>query len=289
MRSLFILLTLLSFISISCKKQITFTNEKVIAEYAEINDKNDVQPFLDTCITPYIYTKVISLQTLPVEEKKQKFIEMLLPSVLMVQHNLNQQLKRIEHIEQWLVNNPNYIKSDSIFLFDLFDQYKCSEITELKSRLKPHPASIVIGQAAIESGWGSSRFFQEANNVFGIWSYNTEEERIKALVGRDSTNIFLRKYANIEESITDYYQTIGRVFAYEDFRSERLLTNDPQKLIPLLHPYSEIGEEYTNQLNSLIKNNNLLQYDRYSIHKNYLQEEIIELVELNKFHLKNVY
>ncbi|WP_321297825.1 glucosaminidase domain-containing protein [Marinifilum fragile] len=289
MKQLFISLICLLLMCISCTERVVFTHEKVTPEYAEIESKDDVHAFADTLITPYIYTKVISLRKLPVNEKKQKFIEMLLPSVLLAQHNLNQKIRRVEHIENWLSKYPNYIESDSIFLFQLFEQYNCSEISELKKRLKPHPASIVLGQAALESGWGSSRFFQEGNNVFGIWSYNKEENRIKALVGRDSTHIYVRKYSSIEESVDDYYQTIARVRAYKEFRLERSNTNDPSKLVPLLYRYSEIGEAYTKKLNSLIKNNKLTQYDNYTIDDKYLQKETIELAQLNKFPLNSIY
>jgi Bax protein len=289
MRTLFISLFCAVFFLYGCTEKVTFTKENVIPEYATIAHKNDVFPFSDTLVTPYIYTKVISLRKLPVAEKKVKFVEMMLPSILMAQHSLNQKIKRIEHIENWLVEHPHYIKSDSIFLFQLFEQYKCFEIDELKQRLKPHPASIVLGQAALESGWGSSRFFQEANNVFGIWSYNRSENRIMALEGRDSTQIFVRKYNNIEESVNDYFRTIARVNAYKEFRKERGINQDPYKLVPLLHRYSEVGEVYTKKLQRLIRNNNLTMYDHYVIDRNYLKEETLELAQLNKFPLDRIY
>ncbi|WP_421919367.1 glucosaminidase domain-containing protein [Marinifilum sp.] len=289
MKQVFISLIFLLLICVSCTERVVFMHEKVTPEYAEVVSKDDVHAFSDTLITPYIYTKVSSLRMLPVKEKKQKFVELLLPSVLLAQHDLNQKIKRLEHVENWLKQHPNYIKSDSIFLFDLYKQYKCSEINELKSRLKPHPVSIVLGQAALESGWGSSRFFEEANNVFGIWSYNSGENRIKALRQRDSTNIYVRRYSSLEESVCDYYRTIARVPAYKEFRTERELSNDPNKLIPLLYAYSEVGKDYTKKLNRLIKNNNLAQYNCYSIDKKFVQTETIELAQLSKFPLKNLY
>jgi len=289
MRTLFVSLFCLIIMASACTERITFTQESVLPEYAEIISKDDVHPFIDSSVTPYIYTKVISLRKLPVKEKKVKFVEMLLPSILLAQHELNQKIKRLDHIESWLLEHPHYIKSDSLFLFQLYDQYKCSDIKELKNRLKPHPASIVLGQAALESGWGSSRFFKEGNNVFGIWSYNKGENRIKALVGRDSTNIYVRKYSNIEASVKDYYQTIGRVHAYKEFRLERNVCEDPYKLVPLLHRYSEVGVIYTDKLHKLIRNNNLTEYDNYAINENYIKEETVELAQISKFHLKSLY
>ncbi|WP_162845500.1 glucosaminidase domain-containing protein [Labilibaculum antarcticum] len=164
-------------------------------------------------------------------------------------------------------------KTDSIFLLPLFETYNCDQIPELKIRLKPHAASIVLGQAALESGWGSSRFFKEGNNVFGIWSYNAGEDRIQAFVGRDSTNIYVRSYSSIEESVNDYFQTIARVNAYKEFRQERLTIEKPLELIPFLNRYSELGEIYTDKLKQLIETNDLTKYDSYVIKNEYFVEE----------------
>ena len=37
------------------------------------------------------------------------------------------------------------------------------------------PNSIVLAQAAIESGWGSSRFAQEYNALFGEYTYDNSK------------------------------------------------------------------------------------------------------------------
>jgi len=288
MRALSIILSS-SFLLIfcSCNKSITYAEQEIIPEYVEIHTKKDIIAFSDTSTTivPFIYTKVISLDFLPVAEKKQKFAEMLLPSILKIQFQLNEKIRRIEHIENWLLKYDELNNKDSAFLYQLYDTYKCNQIAELKRRVQPHPASIVLGQAAIESGWGSSRFFEEANNVFGIWSYNKKENRIVALRKRDSTEIYVRKYDNIEESVVNYYRTIARTNAYKEFREERQKTKDPYQLIPFLHRYSELGELYTNNLKTLIRINDLTRYDNYSIQKKYQKEEIFELAKVPRFQL----
>ncbi len=279
MRSTFILFIGLVMLMTSCEKSVAYKEKSVLSQYAVINQKKDIFSFTDTCIAPYIYTKVISLRELPVKEKKQKFVEMLLPSVLVAKHNLFEKIKRIEHIQSWQEKNSVLLKKDSVFLYKLYETYKCDELTELKRRLKPHPASIVLGQAALESGWGSSRFFKEGNNVFGIWSYRAGENRIKALVGRDSTNIYVRSYASIENSVDDYFKTIARVNAYEEFRTERFKSNDALSLVSFLNRYSEVGEIYTTKLKQLIESNDLTKYDSYVIKEEFFQEKEILLVE----------
>ncbi|MBI9058732.1 MAG: glucosaminidase domain-containing protein [Labilibaculum sp.] len=279
MRSIFILILGLTTLLVSCEKPITYKESSVLSQYATINQKEDIFSFTDTCITPYVYTKVISLRDLPVIEKKQKFVEMLLPSILVAKHDLFEKIKRVEHIQLWQETNPILLEKDSLFLSDLFETYKCNELPVLKRRLKPHPASIVLGQAALESGWGSSRFFKEGNNVFGIWSYHAGENRIKALVGRDSTSIYVRSYESIENSVEDYFKTIARVNAYKEFRIERYNCEEPLKLVSFLSRYSEVGEIYTNKLKQLIESNDLTKYDTYVIKEEFLLEKEILLSE----------
>ena len=43
---------------------------------------------------------------------------------------------------------------------------------ELLRRVAPIPVSIALAQAAIESGWGQSRFALEGNALFGQWVWN---------------------------------------------------------------------------------------------------------------------
>lgn len=279
MRTVIFSFIYLIFLLTGCTKPVTYKHVSVNLQYAEVQKKNDIHEITDSTVTPYIYTKVISLRELPVREKKEKFVEMLLPSILVSQHILHQKIKRIEHIENWLLKHPIMMKKDSLYLFPLFETYKCDQIHELKIRLKPHAASIVLGQAALESGWGSSRFFKEGNNVFGIWSYHAGENRIKALVGRDSINIYVRSYYSIEESVNDYFQTIARVNAYKEFRQERFTSENPLELIPFLKRYSELGEIYTIKLKQLIESNNLTRYDSYVIKNEYFIEEEIQFSE----------
>ena len=37
------------------------------------------------------------------------------------------------------------------------------------------PISLILAQSIIESGWGSSRFAQEGNALFGEWTWKTND------------------------------------------------------------------------------------------------------------------
>ena len=132
------------------------------------------------------------------------------------------------------------------------------------SRLKTHPTSIVLAQAAIESGWGTSRFYIEANNVFGIWSYSENELRIKAMEDREGKSVYVRKYDVLPESIISYFKTIARG-PYSEFRTAREKISEVSVLISYLEVYSELREEYVKRLDQLIQYNNFEKYDSYTL------------------------
>lgn len=261
----------------ACTHKRIDTDYVVQPEYRDIMVKEDILPIKDSLVKPVIYTRVISLEKLPVKEKKQKFIELLLPAILLAEYELNKELSRVSDLEIHLKQGTLISHSDTLFLNRLHRRYKTCDIGSLKECLQPHPTSIVLGQAALESGWGSSRFFNEANNVFGIWSYNASDYRLKAAIARDSSVVYVKRYHNIEESIEDYFGTIARVNTYSQFRKKRTISQNPFDLIPYLHGYSEMGVEYTDKLKTVIKANNLTQYDKYRIDPQYIRQQTIQV------------
>ena len=139
--------------------------------------------------------------------------------------------------------------------------YKVDTNEKLLYALKPHPVSIVLAQAAIESAWLTSRFTKNANNIFGVWSFDKNEPRILATGSRGKKNVYLKKYKNYREAVENYYFNLGRAWAYADFRKLRTETDDPYALLPHLKIYSEKREAYVDMLKSVIKFNKFEQYD----------------------------
>ncbi|MEA2091937.1 MAG: glucosaminidase domain-containing protein, partial [Campylobacterota bacterium] len=140
--------------------------------------------------------------------------------------------------------------------------YKVETDKELLMAIKPHPRSIAIAQAAMESAWATSRFFKKANNIFGVWSFSKNEPRIAAGETRGTKTIWLRKYTNIKDSVRDYYKTLARSPAFKKFRELKMKTDDPYRLVKKLDRYSEIGDKYAEELTSMIKYNKFYLYDK---------------------------
>jgi len=207
-------------------------------------------------IASVIYTgtqKQSELPKMTVQEKKARFRALIVPAVGIVYAKL---MARYEDIKTTLDAGKTNAEIEK-----LKEEYKATTNDELLMALKPHPKSITVAQAAIESSWATSRFFRIANNIFGVWSFDKDEPRVAALKKRGDKTIWVKKYDSIEEAIYDYYRTIGRSGAFAQFRQARMQTNDPFILVTKLDRYSEKGSLYGEELTSIITFNKFDKYD----------------------------
>lgn len=204
-------------------------------------------------ITYYLLNKSTELPPMTVQEKKSRFKSLIIPAVNNVYADLMKQYKDI----QMTINKGD----NSAKIKKLKIEYKATTDEELLMALKPHPKSIAIAQAAMESSWATSRFFREAYNIFGVWSFDENEPRIAALQKRGDKTIWVKKYSSIEASVYDYYRTLGRSDAFAEFRQTKMETSDPFILVTKLDRYSEKGSLYGEELTSIIKFNKFDSYD----------------------------
>jgi Bax protein len=154
----------------------------------------------------------------------------------------------------------------------LHQRYRTYDLEELLARMQTHPVSIILAQAALESAWGTSRFYTEGNNVFGIWSFSASDKRMASHGVRNGEPVYLKKYRTLSDAVEDYFLVLARG-PFEDFRIRRLKTNNPYVLINFLRNYSEKEEEYTAMLKSIIRNNNLTRFDDYQLDPKFIRYE----------------
>jgi len=251
----------------SIQKVKTTRNGKVTVVNKKIKTPNDIKIFTTKKIKPINYTNTISLNKLQVSEKKQKFFHMILPAILISKAKLKLKRKRVLSLRR--TAKSSWSANDKRFLERLYKRYKTEDINKLVNRLKTHPVSIILAQAAIESAWGESRFFKKGNNIFGMWSYNRHEPRIRAKGTRKGKAIYVKKYASLSDAIDDYFVVIGRG-AYKSFRRQRNRTNNPLILVQYLVNYCELGKKYTKKLRRFIVNNKLRKFDKFRIDEKYI-------------------
>jgi Bax protein len=247
--------------------KLALNDDNLLVLNKKLHSPKDIKIFTNKEIEPINYTNTVSLKKLQVSEKKQKFFHMLLPAILISKENLRLKRERVIFLSQ--TPYDDLFEEDKEFLDGLFEKYKTTNIKKLISRLKTHPVSIILAQAAIESAWGESRFFKEGNNIFGMWSYNRHEPRIRAKGTRKGKAIYVKKYANLSEAIDDYFLVIGRG-AYKSFRRHRNITDNPLQLVQYLVNYCELKEKYTRKLRKFIVYNKLRKFDKFKLEKQYM-------------------
>ncbi|MEN8148145.1 MAG: glucosaminidase domain-containing protein [Campylobacterota bacterium] len=191
-------------------------------------------------------------------ESKRLFLENTIAAITKVKKRLDAEYQMVYELSIKTELTPD----ENATIEGLKKSYKVEGFPCLLKRLRTHPISIVIGQAALETGWGNSRFYREANNIFGIWSFNKNEPRMAAGEQREGQKtIYVKKYANLEASIEGYYRMMARGRAYKEFRNARLHTENPFEIIPYLDHYSELRHEYVKRLYYVIKSNKFYDLD----------------------------
>lgn len=120
------------------------------------------------------------------------------------------------------------------------------------------PASIILAQACLESGDGTSRLAKEANNHFGIKCHDWKGAYI--LHDDDAKNECFRKYDNPEESFKDH-----SLFLRDRQRYSQLFSLDPKDYRGWAHGLKQAGyatnPNYAALLIKIIEDYELYRYD----------------------------
>ncbi len=201
------------------------------------------------------------------KKRKKLFIKIVLP--LIIEENLKIRFDRKKLFE--ILNKNNTSIRDKAWLELKFKQYgvKNSDFAKLKIRMDEIPASLAIAQAAKETGWGSSRFAQEGNALFGQWTWSGEG--IKPLDVEKDEKHKVAKFKILKASVRAYQRNLNTHSSYKEFRIERAIQRDNDekldslKLVNFLKNYAETGIEYTEVLKKIIKQNSLKDFDDVDI------------------------
>lgn len=101
------------------------------------------------------------------------------------------------------------------------------------------PDEMIIAQAIVESDYGTSRFAIEANNLFGIRTFNKEEKQLKPL-RKPYANFGVKVFKTKCDSVRYYITMMNNHNAYQSFRALRDSgVKEPLILITKLYNFSE--------------------------------------------------
>ncbi len=203
--------------------------------------------------------------------KKQLFFRGIAPLILLANELIMKDRKRLEKIRSKFNGNNPLDETDRIWIEKLSVLYKVKSsgeevtnamIEELWKKVDIVPPSLALGQAAEESGWGTSRFAGAGNAIYGQWTWG-ENAMVPEQQRKELGNYGIAAFESIQESVSAYMLNLNTHNAYADLRKKRAeLRANGQKitgsvLAEQLTRYSERGEEYVKGLKSLMEYNRL--------------------------------
>jgi len=191
-----------------------------------------------------------------IEQRKQVFIKMMLPLLLAENERVLDRREKMADLRHRLETGAAVDPRDREWLSALAERYgvEDGDLDELGRRVDAVPPSLAIAQAALETGWGTSRAAQRAQNMFGHMAYG----------GGAPT----KPFASLAEAVESYVHNLNIHRAYSGFRELRSKMRaegqipDGFELARELTRYSERRLDYVRDVRGLIRANNLKPFDR---------------------------
>lgn len=209
------------------------------------------------------------------KERKQAFINYLVPFIHHTQIRIFNQRQQLLKINADAIRGDVLTKAQIDLLEKLAQEYNVSfnrrqpsySIFLLLRRINTIPTAMVLAQAALESGWGTSRFAVKGNNYFGQHCFTKGcgmVPRKRASGASDEVQVFDSPQASVDA----YFYLLNTGERFKKFRQMRaniLRKNNRlsgKQLVSTLVHYSELDHgEYEKRLLLTMSHNNLYQYN----------------------------
>jgi len=215
---------------------------------------------------------------MPIVDKKRAFFRLVGPLVLHANELIQADRQQLESIIKTLRAGETISSREENFMRDIAFTYKVTAgeghvdmsdyvlQDELIQRVDTLPPSLVLAQAAEESGWGTSRFAIEGNALFGMWTWGDEGMRPEQQRSEHGDHK-IATHESPMHSVIAYMQNLNTNRSYEALRARRAELRKAGtkvtgwELAGTLTKYSERGQEYVDALRGLMKTNMLMATD----------------------------
>ena len=206
-----------------------------------------------------------SHQSLSGSAQKASFLKIALPLILAGNEEV---LRRRAAIGRSNMNDDRANLERWAYLYNIkiTGQDNNTLTRQLLRRADVIPVPIALAQAAIESGWGTSRFAIKGNALFGQWAWR-DDAGLRPLTPTNDRAV-VRSFGTLSGSVRAYIHNLNTHPHYENFRNARAALYDGPKekktkfLVKHLDRYAEIGPVYVTKLENLIRTN---QFGRYAL------------------------
>jgi len=188
--------------------------------------------------------EVIDEKIVEIKEENDKFVDEVVADLKNYQIEENK-LAEIKHIEK-----PDFeMNSNQTFLDSV---NACIDyVYHTTTDVYPINRELLLAQAALESGWGTSRFAKEGKNLFGMKTFDLREPHM--LPSNKPKNWGVKVYDHECDSVQHYINVLnnGKNFtAYQELKYSG--ENDPIKLLHSLEGYAD-DEHYFEKVERVIK------------------------------------
>ncbi len=206
--------------------------------------------------------------------KKQEFISTLLPYIEKENRRMTALRKQVIAMLEKIDSGIALSASEKHQIGKLANTYRvkgdplvdAAAREEMLHKIDIIPSSLALAQAANESAWGESRFAQQANNLFGIWTYD-QDKGLKPRRREKGKTHLVRIFDDQGESVRYYMLTLNSHPAYQELRQIRQQLRasnqivEGHKLAAGLEKYSAKGQAYIDLIRNLIEQNEWARLD----------------------------
>ena len=202
------------------------------------------------------------------ERRKIMFIETALPLILHVNELIALDRERVIDLRDRVAAGRAISAADRTWLERAAAAYGLDRVDmdELVRRVDVIPPSLALAQSAEESGWGTSRFAQEGNALFGQRTWNDDGGLVPSQRG-DGDSYRVAAFDQLMDGVKSYAFNLNSHPAYDKFRRTRAAQRhdndalDGFALAGTLGRYSERGLAYVRAVRTIIRRNALDVFD----------------------------
>ena len=245
--------------SLKVKKESNLYSAKLLEE--NYSSKNfSIKEIRETKLVPNLIISKLPNDLKEIrstKNRKELFIKITLPIIIKENERLTFLNKKISKLK----NQFNSVsRSDAIWLKSIMNAYKANTIDRLLIKVDAVPVSIALAQAAIESGWGTSRFAYEGNALFGQYIWNKSAKGIIPNDRNSNETYKIKSFDSLKDSVASYMRNLNTNAHYEEFRLNRyVMKNNNVKpigniLATYLYNYS-IEDDYPIKIQDVIRVN----------------------------------
>ena len=207
------------------------------------------------------------------KERKTLFLQTILPMVLSVNEELRSARSKVVALSKSMASGEDLDDAEADWLGELEQLFRIERKGEapaakaLLKRLDEVPVGLALAQAAIESGWGTSRFAREGNALFGQRTW-TQDDGLVPKNRQEGESFRVRRFDSPADSVWVYVHNLNTAPAYAGWRARRAALRaagqglSATALLSGLEPYSEKGADYLAMLDQMIRKEKLGRFQK---------------------------